>query len=128
MSSAEEVERISEFQSITGTSSSEARNFLEAHNWDLSTSLETFFDTTQPSEGAGYGQAQTQPSQPFQGMNPPTSMPQMMHDDDEEDDDDDEPWQPMVPPMQSSKYLPLNAVNVVLLHDRIVLHKEDLQR
>src|SRR5579871_3705113 len=89
-SSSDESERISEFQSITGSSDAEARSFLEAHNWDLTSAIMMFFDTTQPRQSP----------QP-QGHPQPSSMGPMVEDDDD-DDDDDESWQPMVPPIQSS--------------------------
>lgn len=131
-SSAEQIEKIAEFQGITGASDVEARSFLEAHNWDLHSAIVMFFDTAdvgnpnQPEQQHQLPIPQPQPlaqqeSRPIFGSSVPGN----------EDDDDDQPWQPMVPPMQSSGYpsLPKLALTLVPRHDRddLVHHNEDSQ-
>lgn len=102
-SSAEQSEKIAEFQGITGASDAEAGSFLEAHNWDLHSAIMMFFDTVdfgnpnQPEQQLPIPQPQPlgqQESRPIFGTGGP----------DNDEDDDDQPWQPMVPPIQSSGY------------------------
>jgi hypothetical protein len=90
---SQESERIAEFQSITGTSNEEARYHLEAHSWDLSSAIMTFFDGNQSADEDPTPQFAPPPHQPSAPMVPMGGM---------DEDDDEPPWQPMMPPRQSS--------------------------